>query len=286
MGILKAAIYTRVSTGSDEQAKSLDIQIDSIYEICEKKGYKVEETYEEKAKSGTNIRKRKEYKRLMFDCGLDFLPNNNGTDQFITTDRKSLYEVVFVKDASRFSRNNSEAIETIKRLMEMKVNVNFVNLGIDTRSQDDWESRLQMAFLMAQSESHNTSRRIKSSLKHRAKAGIYNPSRPPYGYKKFKNENGEITFEIIEEQAEIVKRLFNEYLKYGTYIMVGKLNQEGIKTETGSHWTQKKITRILENTAYYGTPTVLKTTKINVTDTRRVKTDKKNQEPIPNVSVQ
>lgn len=280
-GKIKAAIYARVSTGSDLQAKSLDIQMESIQEICRLKGYEVVKIYEEKAKSGTNIRRRSQYREMMHDCGLNFMQVNEGTDQFVTTKRDPLYGIIFVKDASRFSRNITEAIETIKRLIEMKVNVNFVNLGIDTLSDGDWEDRLTMAFMMANSESRVTSRRIKSSLRHRANSKIYNPSKPPYGYTKIKNDDGTVKFEIIEEQAEIVRRIFKEYLENGTQVIIGRLNKEGIKTEAGRHWTQKRADRMLKNTAYYGSPTALKTTKINVTDTRRVKTDKDSQVIIP-----
>jgi len=66
-----------------------------------------------------------------------------------------------------------------------------------------------------------------------------------------KNEDGELI--INEEQAELVRRVFREYLEGKSYNAIARLMKDGIKTVTGNiKWWDSTISGMLENEKYYG----------------------------------
>ena len=93
---------------------------------------------------------------------------------------------------------------------------------------------------------------------HTAKRGSINAlSVAPYGYKyidKYTN-GGEASFEVIEEEAEVVRKLFNWVGK--ERITLGKvaqtLQKEKILTKKGKpYWDRATIYYMLKNPAYKG----------------------------------
>lgn len=215
----------------------------------------------------------------MEDAGLSYEVNNEGADIFKTTDRKPKFDYIIVKDASRYSRSLELGMSTINRLRDKDVVVIFENAGV--KSDDSNASFvLPLLFTIAENESQNMSNRIKFSKKHNVKNGKYMPSRLPFGY--MKDEENEIV--IHEEQAEVVRRIFEEFLVDGAYVISKRLNQEGILTQMGHEWTNNKITRIVKNKIYTGTATVNRTKKKNVTDTKRYDIPEEDWIEIPNAT--
>lgn len=269
-------MYTRVSTDKDEQKKSMVNQREFYEEYCERRGYELVEIYPEEGRTGTNSR-RPQFKKLLFDGGVDFEQNQRGNDIFYESDRKPKFDIVIVKDVTRWSRNTTDGKTAIERLMAKGVHTVFENSGVST-FDSNWEMNLSLLFTMAQNESHNMSKRIKFSKQHSAKRGRYAPSRIPYGY--IRDENNGIS--INEAQAKVVKLIFERYLEVGSTIIANELNEMNIPTLLNKEWTPDKITRIISNKIYTGTATLAKSEKVNVTDTRRRKTEKTDYIEIPN----
>lgn len=264
--MVKGVIYTRISTKKDEQKLSLEIQEESLTQICNQKNIEIVNTYSDSA-SGTRIRKRKGFINMLFDGGIDFEKcDDKSTDDFkINKEREPLFDCIICKDVFRFGRNSIEAISVIKELKDNGIIVYFINAGFDT-SDKDYKLRLELLFTIAENESHNASQRIKYSKRHQAEKGKYSPSRLSYGYKRGSDKNGEKEIVIDEEQAEIVRFIFEQYPEKGGYVISRLLNEKGIKTQQGQSWSNDKITRIINNPAYYGSPIVQKWTKNDVTD--------------------
>ena len=104
---------------------------------------------------------------------------------------------------------------------------------------------------MAQQESANMSKRVKFGKDITAKKG-----RVPnlvFGYDKIPDER--YTLKINEEEAKIVKEIFESYVYkgIGTTKIAWNLNDRGIRTKkTKSKWVQTSIVRMLKNPIYTG----------------------------------
>lgn len=217
----RAVLYTRVSTNKKEQEKSLEIQEKQYEEYCERKGYELMGIYKDVG-SGTSVRERPGFIQMMLDAGLDHEENNNATDIFRTNDnKKPKFDLIIVKDASRFSRNTEIGISTVNRLKDKEVAVLFENA--DLKSTDASAKQLmQTLFSIAEIESENMSKRIKFSKKYNSVNKIYSPARLPYGYER--NEKNEIV--VNQEQRKTVEFIFNNYPKQGSHILTQRLNEK------------------------------------------------------------
>ena len=85
------------------------------------------------------------------------------------------------------------------------------------------------------------------------KRGCYIGNYAPYGYKKIKIGKDH-TLEIIEEEAEIVRHVFDLYTKEGLTPgqIAQKLNKMGIAAPRGERWVKDTIRTIVRNRHYIG----------------------------------
>lgn len=85
------------------------------------------------------------------------------------------------------------------------------------------------------------------------KRGCYLAKTAPYGYKKVK-VGKDHTLEIIEDQAEIVRLVFDLYTKEvrTPYQIACRLNDMGIPSPTGGKWPKDTIRTMLRNPHYAG----------------------------------
>ncbi len=135
----RVAAYCRVSTDSDEQELSLDTQ-KNHYEsyIKANNEWEYAGVYYDDGVSGTKTAKRDGLLRLVEDC------------------EKGLIDLVITKSISRFSRNTTDCLELVRKLLNYEVYVIFEKENINTGSM---ESELMLAVLasMAESESRSIS---------------------------------------------------------------------------------------------------------------------------------
>lgn len=226
---MKIVAYCRVSTDKEDQLNSLDTQKKFFEEFSKKHGYTLIRLYADEGITGTRLNKRTQFKRLMSDAG------------------QGLFEMVVVKDISRFARNAVDFLQGIRYLKSLGIACNFVNASLSTQ---DSEMVLGTLALVAQEESANTSKRIKFSKKINAEKG-----RVPnivYGYDKTKGDFFNLS--INEFEAEIVRRIYGMYINdgHGANKISQILNDEGLKTKRGCKWSQNAVSRILSNPLYIG----------------------------------
>lgn len=168
----------------------------------------------------------------------------------------------------------------IDYLREHDVRVLSVTENIDTSNEDD-DLMIGFKGIFNDMYARDISKKIRAGYKQKQKNGIV--ITVPLGYFKDKNTN-EIV--IVEEEAEIVRKIFDLYLLgYGLKAIAKKLNDEGIKSPqyyqnkmynkklpsnkpeiTGRYlWVNTTVKRILQNEFYIGTVTCHKTytSKIN-----------------------
>lgn len=228
---IKVAAYCRVSTDSDEQQHSLKNQI-AFYEnyIQQNPHWTFVAVYCDTA-SGLRTDKRPGYRQMLEDCN------------------KKKIDMIIVKSLSRFGRDALETIKTIRRLKAMNIGV-YVETGkFNTLTVD--HSIVDIYAAICQQESKTRSDNIKFGIRQRMKSGkaLLNHSQF-LGYNK--GEDG--VLQIVPEEAEIVKKIFELYVQGNGVRKIKKyLENNGIKTVTGkTEWSTSTIDRMLSNEKYAG----------------------------------
>jgi DNA invertase Pin-like site-specific DNA recombinase len=227
---LRVAAYCRVSTSNDAQLESLETQ-KMHYEsyISARDDWQFAGLYFDEGITGTKKDKRPELMRLMQDCAAKEI------------------DFIITKSISRFSRNTTDCLELVRKLLELDIPIYFEKENINTGSM---ESELFLTILssMAEGESTSISENSKWSIKKRFQNGTYKLGYAPYGYRW----DGR-TLRVLPEQAEIVKRIFAEVLAgKGTDAIAKELEAEGVPTKRGGRWTTTSVRGILANEKYTG----------------------------------
>ncbi len=228
---MKIAAYCRVSTEKEAQIDSLEKQIEFFNEFTKKNGYDLYKLYADEGISGKQIKHRKQFQQMMQDA------------------KAKNFEKVVVKDVSRFARNTVDLLQSIRELKSYGIEVDFLNNG--EIMEGGSEFILTILGAMAQQESANMSKRVKFGKDITAQKG-----RVPnivFGYDKMPDER--YTLKINEEEAKIVKEIFENYVYkgMGTTKIAWELNERGIRTKkTKSRWVQTSIVRMLKNPIYTG----------------------------------
>lgn len=228
---MKIAAYCRVSTEKEAQIDSLERQIEFFNDFTRKNGYELYKLYADEGISGKQIKHRKQFQQMMQDA------------------KAKKFDKVVVKDVSRFARNTVDLLQSVRELKSYGVQVDFLNNG--EVMEGGSEFILTILGAMAQQESANMSKRVKFGKDITAQKG-----RVPnlvFGYDKIPNER--YTLKINEEEAKIVKEIFESYVYkgIGTTKIAWNLNDRGIRTKkTKSKWVQTSIVRMLKNTIYTG----------------------------------
>lgn len=227
---MNIAAYCRVSTDKSDQLNSLEAQKKFFTEYTEKNGHNLVRLYADEGISGTKIKNRKEFLRLMRDA------------------QHGLFDMVVVKDISRFARNTVDLLQSIRTLKALGIETTFLTANMTVLGQSEFV--LTIFGALAQEESANTSKRVKFGKKMNAEKG-----RVPnivYGYDKTIGDYFNLA--INEGEARIVKQIYDWYLNegYGAAKIANMLNERGLKTKRNCSFSQNAVCRILTNELYTG----------------------------------
>lgn len=97
--------------------------------------------------------------------------------------------------------------------------------------------------------SHGT--KVRRGQLNAVQRGCYGTGPAPFGYKRTKD--GKRSLEVDQREADIVRRIFQEYLRTrSTGKVVNILNSEQIKTRKGKQWSRQAIAIIITNRTYRG----------------------------------
>ncbi len=112
------------------------------------------------------------------------------------------YDILIVKDFSRFSRRNSRGLVELEDLRDAGVRIISIGDGIDFPNDDDW-LKIQFQFLINEMPVTDASKKVRAVVKRRQKDGQWICA-APYGYKI----NARQEFEIVPTEAEVVRKIF------------------------------------------------------------------------------
>jgi len=249
--VIRVAAYCRVSTDSDEQATSYEAQIDHYKDYIGKHpGWELAGIYADDGISGTNTKKRDEFNRLIDDC------------------MAGKIDMVITKSISRFARNTLDCLKYIRQLKDKNIAVFFEKEAINTLDSKG-EVLLTIMASLAQQESQSLSQNVRLGLQYRYQQGRVQVNHTRFlGYDK--DANGNLV--INPKEAEVVKRIYREYLEGKSYYDIGKgLSADGIKTAAGSdYWLASTLKKILSNEKYIGDALLQKTVTTDFLNKKRV----------------
>lgn len=224
----RVAIYARVSTDREIQQSSLTEQLQAFQaEILTHPNWRLAGLYADEGVSGTGVKKRREFLRLMADC-------EAGKIDYILT-----------KSISRFARNTVECLSYVRRLQALGVRLYFEKEGIDTASNLS-EMLLTILAAFAQEESRSISENLKWGIRKRYAKGIGRWT-PTYGYRKEKN--GPIT--VQPEEAKVVQFIFEQY-RLGSGIPELLEALRDTPAPRGGAWNKTTVKFLLKNEKYVG----------------------------------
>ena len=227
---MNIAAYCRVSTDKADQLNSLEAQKEFFSEYTKRTGDTLVRLYADEGISGTKIKNRKEFLRMMTDA------------------EHGLFDMVVVKDISRFARNTVDLLQNVRKLKSLGIETQFLTANMTSMGNSEFV--LTIFGALAQEESANTSKRVKFGKKMNAEKG-----RVPnivYGYDKTIGDYFNLA--INKEESKVVQQIYKWYTEegYGAAKIANMLNEKGYKTKRNCKWSQNATCRILTNEIYTG----------------------------------
>lgn len=248
---LRAAAYCRVSTSQELQEESFDLQMETYRKKIESNpDLKLVDVYGDLGRSGTQIKGREGFSRMMQDC------------------RSGKIDLIYVKSISRFGRNMADVLSFLRELKELHVRVIFEKEGLDTADQQT-ELVLGIMAAIAEEESHSLSGNLNWARRVRLKKG------KPYGIVSYGyREKKDHTWEIYEPEAERVRTAFRMALSHHNYTEIRMaLQAMEDRDGTGKKWIQSVLQYMLINPYYTGDYISNKTVETVTGDKGKVRRD-------------
>jgi len=234
---VRVCFYGRVSTQHEAQMNALENQIqwyDSI--LSDHPNWEKINVYVDKGVTGTQARKRQGFMQMIEDAS------------------EGKFDLICTREVSRFARNTLDSLNYTRQLSKMGVEVYFYNDNIWS-CESDGELRLTIMSAMSQEEARHISDRVLAGQSISRKNGVLYGNGNILGYRLVKGEkSSENTYEIVEEDAETIRMIYDCYLEgMGTRAIASKMQELHRQTaRSGCKWDATKVLRILNNKTYAG----------------------------------
>lgn len=115
------------------------------------------------------------------------------------------------------------------------------------------EEYFEFSLFMSRREYKTIKRRMQAGRIASIKEGNYIGTNPPYGYKKIQPEPKVKTLEIVPDEADAVRMMFDMYLSgMGAKAIATRLNQLQIPPRKSPAWEPVSIRKILQSPIYAG----------------------------------
>lgn len=237
---LRVAAYARVSTEQDEQQSSYEAQVRYYTNFIQNHdGWEFVGVFADEGITGTNTKRREGFNRMVSQA-------LNGEIDLILT-----------KSISRFARNTVDTLQTVRKLKAAGVEVIFEKENIRT-FDPKCEVLLTIMSSLAQEESRSISENVRWGKEKSMRDGtVYMPYGHFMGYRKGKDGRPE----IVEEEAEIIRKIYDDFLSGKSITQIAKLlTESGIMTPGGKQkWSISTVRSILSNEKYKGDAILQKT---------------------------
>lgn len=270
---VRVCFYGRVSTQHEAQMNALENQM-QWYEsiLSDHPNWEKINVYVDRGITGTQAKKRQGFMSMIEDAS------------------KGMFDLICTREVSRFARNTLDSLNYTRELKKMGVEVFFYNDNIWS-CENDGELRLTIMSAMSQEESRHISDRVLAGQSISRQKGVLYGNGNILGYRLVRGKtSSENTYEIVEEDAETIRMIYDFYLE-GMGVKAIAAKMQALHRETarsGCKWDATKILRILDNKTYAGyigyhkshTTSYLDHTRVAVKDRSRYEYVKGNFPPI------
>lgn len=226
----RAVFYARVSTEEEKQVNALVKQVEENRDVIKSKGWSLVDEYVDEGKSGTMIKRRNEYQRLLEDMV------------------KDKFDIIVVKDQERLQRNTRDWYNFIDMLVAHD-KILYFYLDNKFFNPDDDGLLTGIGAILSEQYSRNLSKKMNNSSRRRMEKAIQGEPVSAMG-----NGKG-LGYAIINkkwvkipEEIEVCMQIWDLYDKYDSLRKVrDEINNRGYRNSVGKLFTTESIGRVLKN---------------------------------------
>jgi len=216
----RVALYARYSSDNQRDA-SIEDQLRQCREYADRQGWTIVDSYSDRAVSGASLIRP-------------------GIQELLSDVSAGRFEMVLSEALDRISRDQEDVAAVFKRLRFAGVSIFTLSEGEISELHVGLKGTMNALFLK------DLALKTHRGIRGRVEAGKIGGGNA-YGYRVVKtlDASGEPVRgerEIDQEQAEIVRRIFREYVAgKGPQKIAADLNCEGIPSPTGKRWSDTTI---------------------------------------------
>jgi site-specific DNA recombinase len=238
-GVARVGLYARVSSDKQTEEGTIDSQVATLEERIAGDGYAVDPALrflDDGFRGATLVRPALERLRDLAATG--------------AIDR------LYVLAPDRLARRHAHQMILLEELQACGVEVVFVNRPLGTTPED--QLLLQVQGVIAEYEHAKILERTRRGRRHAARCGRVSVlAKAPYGYRYIDKHTGggEARYEVIDEEAAVVRQIFGWVGREGCSLreVARRLQQQGVRTKTGRcRWDSGTIGAMLRNSSYQG----------------------------------
>jgi len=234
---MRTALYVRVSSDRQDVDLSVAAQLKALREYATRNGHAVVREFIDEAESGRTSY-RPQFRQMIAMARHSDKP----------------FDLILVYKYSRFARSREDSI--VYKALLKKSGVQLISI---TEPVDDTAmGRFMQSIIECLDEfySENLGEEVTRGMRESAARGFYLCSRPPYGYRRVKvNDGGKerARLDIDQFQSQVVASIFKEVVNgKGLTEIVKGLNSKGIASPKGNTWGKTTVHKILSNEIYTG----------------------------------
>ena len=232
---MRVGIYARVSTDAQEARGTIGSQLEALRARVAADGDELAGEYIDDGISGARL-------------------DRPGLDALRDAAEAGLIEALWCLTPDRLSRSYAYQVLITDELARHGVAIRYLDAP---EMASDPQARLltQVQAVIAEYERAKITERSRRGKLFRARAGEAVCWRAPYGYVRVPRAGERLAHLVVnEEQAAVVRRIFDEYVAGGRSIrqITRGLNDDHIPSAAGGRWATGTVGRLLRREVYVG----------------------------------
>lgn len=233
---MQAIILARVSSKDQEEGLSIPSQIRRLTEYAQRKGLKVEHTFQI---TESSLKER----RTMFESMLNVIKKS----------REPFALIIDTIDRLQRSCRETPMLDDLRKQGKLELHFLREGLIINQHANSAQLTQWDMGVVMASSYVRQLSDNVKRSKEHSLKSGEWT-SKAPFGYRNVTLTSHQKTIEIDPQYAPYVVKMFEMYASgnHSFQTIATALNDMGLKNARGNPILPSRIEATLQNTFYHG----------------------------------
>jgi site-specific DNA recombinase len=263
------AFYARVSSDAQARDHTIESQIAALKERIAADGHALEpeHAYVDEGQSGTHLQRP-------------------ALEKLRDAAASGCIDRVYVHSPDRLARSYVNQFLLMQEFGHAGVEVEFLNHSIDKTPEG--ALLLQIEGVIAEYERAKLLERVRRGRRHAARSGLVSAlTAAPYGYRYVRRDQGDgvARFEIVEDEARVVRLIFAwvGLDRLSIREVCRRLHQMGCRTQRGlAHWSPATIKGMLDNPAYIGRA-MLGRTRVLPADTQ-LRSSRRNARPVPSAT--